>query len=132
MPTLTLDTLRPLFIAVHSTDHQVAYVVLNAADFADLRKSEGIRDLVRSGEFAMRSATSELRRGWMTTIWGAQVYTSRLIPKGTALVTPELLEPGSAEWIPSVNYLVEIPEPPEPIPRVPGRTAWERLIEDDQ
>lgn len=104
----------------------MVYVVINAEDFADLRMFNRNQEVL-----TLTSSAHDLRRGLQGTIWGAKIYVSRLIPKGTALVTPELLEPNSPEWEPDSNYLVEIPEPPEPIPRVPGRTAWERLIEDE-
>jgi hypothetical protein len=81
---VTGATIADAFALIERHDLQVARVYMNAVDYADLRKFG--RDILDPN-----TQQSLLKTGFMATIWGAQIVTSRLVPAGTVYLccTPE-------------------------------------------
>ena len=101
----------------------MAYVVVNIEDYVWLR-------LRHRNELELVTDQIHLKEGWMATLWGAGIYVNRKVPEGSALMISENeIAPYTPDWEPDLSRLVKIPKP---IPRELGRTAWERLIEDEQ
>lgn len=79
---LTSAALSDAFANIERHDMRVAYVFMNAKDYADIRKFDrDILDTKTQGEL--------LRTGLMGTIWGAKFIISRIVPAGTIYVTGE-------------------------------------------
>jgi hypothetical protein len=94
--------LADAFSLIERQDLRVARVFMNARDYADLRKFG--RDILD-----IESQATLLKTGLMTTLWGASVIVSRLVPVGTVYVCCE----------------------PEMFGRIPVRTELTVLSADD-
>ena len=70
------------FAQIEEHDLRVARVFMNARDFSDIRKFG--REILDP-----ESQQQLLRTGLMGTLWGAQIITSRLVPRGTVYCTCE-------------------------------------------
>jgi hypothetical protein len=79
---LTANALADAFANVERSDMRVAYVFLNAKDYADLRKWD--RDTLD-----IETQAKLLKTGLMATLWGAKLVTSRIVPEGTVYVCGE-------------------------------------------
>ncbi len=77
-PTLLIDA----FAKVEYQDCRVNAVLMNAVDYADVRKWG--RDLVD-----FETLTGNLQKGIMAMIWGAMIVVNRRIPTGTIAVLSE-------------------------------------------
>lgn len=77
------DHLCTAFQNVEYHDNRVAFLAMNAREYADLRKFG--RDI-----HEVESRVPFLKQGLMATIWGGQIITSRAIPAGTFLAVGDL------------------------------------------
>lgn len=74
--------LADAFANIEANDLRVARIFMNARDYADLRKFG--RDILD-----IESQANLLKTGIQSTLWGAVVITSRLIPQGFVYLTAE-------------------------------------------
>lgn len=74
--------LADAYAAIEKHDLRVARVFMNAQDYADIRKFG--RDI-----FDIESQAALLGTGIVSSIWGAQYITSRLVPRGIVYVCAE-------------------------------------------
>jgi len=79
---LSVNTLVDAFAKMDSQNLRVAYVFLNARDYADLRKFG--RDILTP-----ESRVALLKLGLQGTTWAAMIITSRSIPAGTVWLATE-------------------------------------------
>lgn len=99
---LTSAVLADAFAEIEKHDLRVARIFMNAKDYADIRKfGQEILDI--------QSQADLLKTGLQSTLWGAQIITSRLVPVGTVYVCTD----------------------PEMFGRIPVRTELTVLSADD-
>ena len=79
---LTANALADAFANVERTDIRVAYVFMNAKDFADLRKWD--RDTLD-----IETQAVLLKTGILASVWGAKIVVSRVVSEGTVYVCGE-------------------------------------------
>jgi HK97 family phage major capsid protein len=96
------SVLADAFAEVERHDLRVARIYMNATDYADIRKFG--RDILD-----IETQATLLKTGLQSTLWGAQIITSRLVPAGYVYVCCE----------------------PENFGRIPVRTELTVLSADD-
>ena len=79
---LTSSALADGFAAIERNDLRVAYIFCNAQDFSDIRKwDRDTLDPESQGEL--------LKTGVRSSVWGAKIVVSRVVPRGTIYLTCE-------------------------------------------
>lgn len=81
------SVLADAFAEVERHDLRVARIFMNATDYADIRKFG--RDILDT-----ESQAALLKTGLQSTLWGAQIITSRLVPAGFVYLACEPSEFG--------------------------------------
>lgn len=76
------SVLADAFAEIERHDLRVARIFMNAVDYADIRKFG--RDILDT-----ETQATLLKTGLQSTLWGAQIITSRLVPAGFVYVVAE-------------------------------------------
>jgi len=90
VPPLGAASLADGFALVERHNLRVKFVLMNARDYADLRKFG--RDILNDETQAVM-----LKQGLMGTIWGAHVIVDRAVSYGTAIILDENIVSGSVD-----------------------------------
>lgn len=107
VPRLTVQRLCDLFAdKVERWDKRVTHVVLNAVDFAALRADPDFK-----GNFDPCNEREGLLRGYMGSMFGAEVFASRNIPEKQIVLLNDPDDKDveiNRDWAPAPSQLLEI------------------------